>query len=454
MGNAFAGAASRYVRDAESSPVAWKPWGPAAIELARKSNRPLFVSVGFASSYDAFAMHRDAFNTAAIAAALNGEFVPVLLDRFEHAEAAEALDTLQQAMGGALANPSMFVLTPALEPFAQGGPMEARELGAFLAAAATRWANERDAATAEARAILVKAHLLGEQRAPGDTDAATLNAAIESVAQAFKPAAPRPMAISFALRHATATDNRAVRAVALDALRTFAKSPVRDQLGGGFFRAAGEYDKLLSDQALFAMTYLEAWQLTREPEFEQVVRTTLDYALRDLNVTKGGFEATQDAYGLVPVDGRPVFLEGAFYLWSKDELVRLFGADTAAKLMRIFGMAQGTDNLPVLAEEAPEELKPAVAKMLEHRQRRPEPFRDSSHLSGWNGLMISALSRAGAALGEPRYTDAAVAAARAVTTKLWNDKKKILHRGDSASGQVAEATADDHAMLVQGLLDV
>jgi len=444
---------SRFVRDHASDKIAWKPWSPAALELAKKSNRPLFVSLGFASSFDAYLMHRDTFSNAEAANLLNAAFVPVLVDRFEYPEVAEALDTLQKSMRGYTTNPSNFILTPALEPIAQNGAMSAVDLNTFLGSAAVRWENLRDNTIVEAKAALVKAHLLGEQRAPGDADPSTLTAAIESVARTFSPAEPQPMAISFALRHAAATDNKEVRAVALDALRKFARSSVRDQIGGGFFRTLGVYDKLLTDQALFAMTYLDAWQLTREPEFENVVRTTLDYVIRDLHGTKGAFDASQDAHGLVPGQG-PEFIEGAFYLWSKDELVQLFGEGTAATLMRVYGMTMDTGNLPVLAEEMPEELKPAVAKMLERRQKRPEPFREFNHLAGPNGLMISALARAGAALGEQKYTDEAVAAATAVTSKLWNDKKKTLHRSDAATGPLVEGTAEDHAMLVQGLIDL
>ncbi len=450
---ALAQSASRLLRDQATSKVAWKTWGPAAIELAKKGNRPLFVSVGFASSFDVFLMHRDAFNTADVADSLNGYFVPVLLDRLEHPEIAEAFDTLQRSMGGKITHPSNFVVTAALEPIAQAGPLTHAELRIFVATNASRWANERDAAIAEGRANLVKAHLLGEQRAPGDADASTLAATMDSVARRFDPNEPQPMALSFALRHAAATDNKTVRAVALEALRRLARSPLRDQLGGGFHRMSGEYDKLLVDQALYAMVYLEAWQQMGEPELEHVVRTTLDYVIRDLHSTRGAFDASQDAYGLVPA-GEPVFVEAAFYLWSKDEIVRLLGHDTARTIVRVFGMAKDEGNLPVSVEPIPEELKPAVAKLLEYRQKRPEPFREFSHLAGWNGLMISALSRAGAAFGEQRYVDEALAAARMVTTKLWNAKTKTLHRADAATSPVVEATSEDYAMLVHGLIDL
>lgn len=448
-GNALANASSRYLRDASAGHVAWRPWGTAAFDLAKKSNRPLFVSVGFASSWDAFRLHRETFNDGEIAETLNGHFVPVLVDRFEHPEVAEAFDTIQRSLGGPATIPSNFVITPSFEPLAVIGFAQPNDMSVFLATNASRWANDRDAAVAEARTNLVKAHRLGEQRAPAPVDPATLDAVVESIAKAFDPKLPQPMHMSFALRYAERADNNAVRAVALDTLRKFARTPMRDQIGGGFHRAPGVFEKTLADQAMMALVYLEAWQLTRDPELEQIVRTTLDYVIRDQQRSRGAFHTAQDAHGLVPGAGGPEFHNGAFYLWSKREIEELVGREAAPKIFAVFGMDKAAGNLPLLAETPGQELAPLIQKMLDHRQKRPEPFRDFTELAGWNGLFVSALSRAGAALGEPRYVDAAVVAARAIVASRWNEKTKTLARGDNMA-----ALAEDYAMLAQGLLDL
>lgn len=451
--NALGGSASRYLRDAAASPVAWQPWGEAAFDLAKRGDRPIFLNIGFASSFEAFLMHRDVFNKAEVAETLNGSFVPVLLDRFEHPEIAEAFDTLQKSMTGSVSHPSSFVLTHGLEPIAVSGALGPKDFNTFLSTNASRWATQREAAVAEARAALVKAHLLGEQRGPANYDAQTLPAVIADVAKSFDPNHPRPAAVSFALRFGTTAENNAVRAVALEALRKFARSAVRDQLGGGFHRNGGVYDKLLADQALYAMAYLEAWQMTGDAEFEDVVRTTLDYVVRDLHGTRSAFDTSQDAHGLVPGQG-PVFVEGAFYLWSQAEITKLVGFDDAKKIFRVFGIESAQNNRPIRTERIPDELKPAVQKLFELRQKRPEPFREFNQLASWNGLMISALARAGAAFGEQRYTDAALAAARTVTSKLWDAKKKTLHHSDAATAARVEGIAEDYAMVVQGLIDL
>lgn len=447
-GNALANASSRYLRDAAASHVAWRPWGNAAFELAKKNNRPIFVSIGFASSWDAFRLHRETFNHGEVAETLNGYFIPVLVDRFEHPEVAEAFDTMQRSLSGSATIPSNFVITPSFEPLAAIGFAAPREMNVFLATNASRWANSREAAIAEARTNLVKAHALGEQRNGGPVDPAMLDAVVESIARAFDPKLPQPMHLSFALRYAQRTDNDAVRAVALDALRKLARSPLRDQIGGGFHRAPGVFEKTLADQAMMTLVYLEAWQLTRDRALEQVVRTTLDYVIRDQQRSRGGFLTAQDAHGLVPGQG-PEFHNGAFYLWSKAEIEQLVGRDQAPKIFAVFGIDKETGNLPVLAETPGQELAPLIQKLLDYRQKRPEPFRDFTELSGWNGLFLSALSRAGAALGEQKYVDAAALAARAIVALRWNEKTKTLARGDSTT-----ALAEDYAMLVQGLLDL
>ena len=446
-GNVLPGSPSRFLRDAAASQVAWRPWGQAAFDAAKKADRPLFVSVGYASSYESYRLHREVFVIGTIGETLNSYFVPVLVDRFEHPEVAEAFDAIQTAMSGTVTIPSSFVLTPSLEPFAVKAGRE--EWPLFLATNASRWANAREAAVAEGKASLEKARRLGEPHAPAPVDAAALDEAIDGISRNFETAGWDPMVLAFALRYAESNDRKDVRAAALDQLRKVARSPRRDVIGGGFHHGSG-LDKLLVDQALLAGVYLDAWQLTRDPLFEETLRSTLDYVIRDLQVEKSAFHASQDAHSLIPGQG-PEFAERAFYVWSKDELIALIGRDEAMKAFRGLGMDQSAGNLPALIEPLGEEVR---RKMLDHRQKRPQPFRDFAAMSGWNGLMISSLARAGAALGEPRYTEAAVTAARLITSKLWNAQKKTLYRSDAATGPAVEALAEDYAFLIEGLLDL
>jgi len=428
-------AQSRYVADGAGAPVKWEGWGPRAIERAKKEKRPIFVVIGYASSFECFHMQREAFLTGEVAENLNTYFVPVLLDRFEYPEIAESYETIARSMNQSVAAPLLMILTPSLEPFAAAGFLGPSDLGRLLVINANRWAHEQSAVLAEAHLNVEKAREMGEKRAPGAVEPKILD-------DIGKVSSNDPMMLSFLLRMKSTS--------APETLRTFALTPARDQLGGGFHRAP-RFEKMLSDQALYAIAYLEAWQITKDPEMERIARSTLDAALRDLHPKNGAFDASQDAHSLVPAQG-PEFWNGAFYVWEKDEVTHLLGHDGAAKVFRAFGMKDGVRN--VLVVEDAESLRdpaiaPLLAKMLDVRQKRPQPFRESNVISGLNGLMISALARGGAVLGEKTYIDAASFAALVVTKNLWNAPKKMLLHSAGVG-----ATAGDYAMLIQGLLDV
>lgn len=411
-------AGSRYVADGAGSPVKWEAWGTHAFTRAKNEKRPIFVLISYASSFETYRMQREAFLVGEVAETLNTYFVPVLLDRFEYPEVAETYETIARSMNGTAGWPILMTLTPSLEPFRAAGYLEAGDLNRMLVIEANRWAHENAAVVAEARQHVLKARAMGEARAPAAN------------ARTHTP----------------------------DTLRKWRALAIRDQLGGGYHRAVRDaewhipyFEKFTSDQALIAIAHLDAWQLTRDPAFANEARATLDAALRDLRQKNGGFDASQDAHNLVPAQG-PEFWNGAFYVWNKDEITRLVGRDAAVKVFRLFGMTEATRNIlrledPALLEDA--EVKAALAKLLDVRQKRPQPFREKNIITGINGLMISALARAGAILGERTYVDAASFTARTVTTTLWNAQKKTLQH----SGGV-DALAVDYALLVQGLLDL
>jgi uncharacterized protein YyaL (SSP411 family) len=427
-------AQSRYVSDAAGAPVKWEGWGPRAIERATKENRPVFLVVGYASCFECFRIQREAFVDPQVAQSLNLEFVPVLLDRLEYPEVAQSYETLARSMNVSASWPLLLALTPSLEPYAASGPLSAADLKRALALIANRWVQERDAVSAEAHANVLKAR-----------------ARLEAFAAPAPERRVNPTTISQQLR-AKQTD------VATDALRKLSMSAIHDQLGGGFHRAARDdawrqpyFEKLLSDQALLAIAYLEAGQVTRDPEWERVARETLDAAIRDLRHPEGGaFEASQDAHNLVPMQG-PEFWNGAFYIWNKYEITRLLGPEGTLKVARAYGVKIGNN---VLAVEDPASLRdpaiaPLLAKMLELRQKRPQPFREMNLVSGLNGLMISALARGGAVFGEKKYVDAALLAAQRVTRSLWNAKTQTLLHSPGVP-----ATSADYAQLTQGMLDL
>ena len=446
----------RFFADREGAPVRWERWGSAAFGRAAKEKRPIFLQVGFHASWECYRMHREAFLNGENAEALNAYFVPVLLDRIEHPEEAERYEAAAKAMSGVEGWPVHLVLNAKLEPLAAAGFMKSDELNRFLVQQANVWA--------EGGAVPFRLPDVPRPAAPLDVEnvvqavAGTYDAANGGFGAA--PKRPRPMTLSFLLHYAARAKHEGVRGAVIETMKKMAIAPARDQLGGGFHRATRDaawqepyFEKMLADQALLAMAYLEAWQATNDAELAYVARTTLDYVVRDMRAEKGPFDSSQAAYNFVPVQG-PELLNGNFYRWQKDEITHLIGREAAQKVFLIYGMKDGVANVPALTEwrfleETHDELAAPLAKLLDVRQKRPEPPVDFTPVAGLNGLMISALSRAGAAFGEKRYLAAATSAATAISSTHWNAKTKTLLRTAGV-----EALSEDYALLVQGLLDL
>lgn len=455
---ASASAASRYFSDRAGAPVRWERWGSVAFERAKKEKRPIFLSIGFASSYECYRMHREAFLNGENAEALNVHFVPVLLDRVEHPEVAEGYEGAARSMSAVSGSPVQLVLNAKLEPFDAAGFLKPDELSRFLVLNANKYAETRGAPTFTAPAPEIGAASPDIEKVV-DAIAATYDA--PSASFSGLPRRARPMTVSFLLRYAARVNHEGIRGVAIEHLRRIAIAPIRDQLGGGFHRAARDatwstpfFEKMLPDQALLASAYLDAWLATNDPQMAFLARTTLDYVVRDLRgAGRGAFDATQDAYNVVPRQG-PELVNANFYEWRKEEITHLLGRETAAKIFAIYPAKEDVPNIPLLSEwrflaETHSTLAAPLGKLLDVRQKRPEPSREFNVVTGWNGLMISALARAGAVLGERRYIDAATSAAQVLAPLQRNAKPKALLHSEGA-----EPLAEDYAMLVQGLLDL
>ena len=402
-------AQSRYLADTAGAPVKWEGWGTRAFERSKNEKRPIFVSIGYASSFDCFRMQREAFLNGEVAEALNAYYIPTLLDRLEYPEVAEAYDAIARTMNVKPDSPLLMILTPTLEPFAVAGYLGTSDLSRLLVLNANRWAHERDAVVAEARQNMLKARARNEP-----------------------PKAEEPLSA--------------------EALRKLALTRVRDQLGGGFHRSDTKFEKMLADQARYAVAYTVEWQTTHDPQMATLARSTLDAVIRDLRQPKtGAFDASQDAHSLVPAQG-PEFWNGAFYIWQKDEVTHLLGHEAARKIFGLYGLIEGERNVLAVADEGrltDPALPPLLAKLLDVRQKRPQPFRESNVISGLNGLMISAMARGGAVFGEEAYLQAATLAANYMKTNLWNAQKKtLLHSAG------VPANVDDYALLTQGVLDL
>jgi uncharacterized protein len=460
--NALANETSPYLLQHKDNPVDWHPWGEEALARARDRQKPLLVSIGYSACHWCHVMERESFEDPAVAELMNEHFVPVKVDREERPDVDAIYMDAVQAMTGHGGWPLNAFLTPDGVPFYAGTyfPPEPRQgmpsWRMVLEGVARAWDEQRDQIIDGSERIVAHLQATAQLQAPdAELEPASLDAAAGGLRRNYDaenggwggaPKFPAASAIDFLLR-------RGERQMALHTLRRMAGGGIYDQVGGGFARYSVDaqwivphFEKMLYDNALLARTYLHAFQVSGEPFFERIARETLDWALRELRQEEGGFASALDA------DSEGV--EGKFYVWRLDEVREALGplADAA---IEHFGMTEAGNfegaNIPVRATPDPERLAEIKAGLLAARERRVRPGLDDKRLTAWNALMISALADAGAVLGEPRYCDAAIAAAAFVLRELRDDHGRLLRSYNHGTAHL-NAYLEDHAFLLEALL--
>nr|MCR5664264.1 thioredoxin domain-containing protein [Oscillospiraceae bacterium] len=474
MANHLQNEASPYLRRHALDPVDWYPWGEEALEKARRERRPIFLSVGYSTCHWCHVMARESFADAEVAAVLNSRYVPVKVDREERSDVDAVYMRACVALNGSGGWPMTLLLTPEGEPFFAAAylPKENRggQLGLLplLKAAALKWEKEPEALErvgAELSAAL-RPRAVPSFTEPGfafaERAAAQLMAIYDAETGGFGPAPrfPTPHALLFLLRFAHLEGKKELRAAAEHTLRQMARGGLFDQIGGGFARYSTDrewlvphFEKTLYDNALLALTYTEAWQNGRFALFRETAERTLDYCLRELRSPEGGFISGQDADS----GGE----EGAYYLFTPDEVAAVLGADAARGFCECYDItAEGNyrgKSIPNLLLNQrwlllPEGYGAFREKLRLYRRERLPLAADDKILTGWNGLMLAALARAGRVFGEERYRRAA----RELAAFL---KSELLPGGRPAAVRCAGVTRlparlDDCAFWALGLLEL
>ncbi len=504
--NKLAGEKSPYLLQHKDNPVDWRPWGGEAFTEAKNLGKPVFLSIGYSTCHWCHVMAHESFENPAIAKLMNENFVNIKVDREERPDVDRLYMAFVQATTGGGGWPMSVWLTPEGRPFYGGTyfPPDNRYGRAgfpnILGQIARLWREDRSRVEEEGERVIA---VLAES-SRSDEDArftrseTPLLSGFEGFSRSFDeeyggfggaPKFPRPSVFNFLLRFGTRADSdeaRRAAKMALFTLRKMAGGGMRDHIGGGFHRYSVDefwhvphFEKMLYDQAQLAVSFTEAWQVTHEQFFADIACETLDYVLRDMTHPQGGFFSAEDADSLLS-HGGPEHAEGAFYVWSREEIVDALGADEASIFCRHYGVEE-VGNAPagsdphgefkgknILLERqdlattarilriAPESVSKALAmgraKLFEQRSKRPRPHLDDKILTAWNGLMISAFSKSGAALGEPRYLQAAQKAAGFLRANL-TAHGGLLRSWRGEAGSIA-GFAEDYAFLIQGLLDL
>jgi hypothetical protein len=474
--NRLALESSPYLRQHAHNPVDWHPWGEEAFEEARRTGRPVFLSVGYSTCHWCHVMEEESFEDEEIARFLNENFVPVKVDREERPDVDAVYMTAVQALTGRGGWPMSVWLDADRRPFFGGTYFPARDgdRGAgrgFLSllrdlAAVHRRDPGRVAAAAESITRAVQVALAGAEGGGALPGPEAIDAAVGQVRRAFDarhgglggaPKFPSSLPVRLLLRHHRRTGDARSLEMAVLSLERMAAGGIHDQIGGGFHRYSVDarwlvphFEKMLYDNALLAVAYAEAWQVTGRADLARVARTTLDYVLREMTSPEGGFHSATDADS----EGE----EGRFFVWEAREVRALLGEEAEA-FLRYYGVTpdgnfEGRNvlHVPRPDEAAWASLADAREVLRRARERRPPPLRDEKVLAAWNGLMISAMAFAGRVLAEPRWVEAAARAADFALSRLRRDGR--LQRSFKDGRTSGPGFLEDHAFLAHGLLDL
>jgi uncharacterized protein len=488
--NALSNEKSPYLRQHAHNPVNWLPWGEAAFDQARKENKPIFLSIGYSTCYWCHVMAHESFEDESVAEVLNREFVPIKVDREERPDVDRIYMLFVQASTGSGGWPMSVWLTPDLKPFFGGtyfppdsryGRPGFRDLLEHLARA---WKQERGNIEASGANVVDQLRSLSASTKTGaEPDGALFAAAFWPLRRTFDarwggfgdaPKFPRPVALNYLLRYYAAEKSDEALDMVTHTLRAMAAGGMHDHLGGGFHRYSVDerwfvphFEKMLYDQAQLAVSYLEAYQITRDGTFAAVARDIFSYVLRDLTDAGGAFFSAEDADSPDP-ENPSHSGEGAFYIWRKAEIEALLGAETAATFCRHFGVEpEGNVHQDPHSEftgrnilfeaqpiEDPARLAHAKELLFLARSRRPRPHLDRKILTSWNGLMISAFVKGYLVLGDEQYLRAAERAAAFLLNNMYDAESRQLLRRFCDGEAAVQAFLDDYALLASALLDL
>ncbi len=487
MTNRLANETSPYLLQHKDNPVDWYPWGKEALQMAKEENKPIFLSVGYSACHWCHVMEHESFENPAIAEIMNEHFINIKVDREERPDIDEIYMNAVQMLTGQGGWPMSVFLTPDLKPFYGGTYFPPQDMygrpgfATVLHSIADAWGKRREDIVHSADQITEQIQhaftIAGEDK---DINLETVDMGCQQVMSRFDkyfggfggaPKFPHSMDISLLLRYHHRTGNEEALHAGTYSLDKMAYGGIYDQVGGGFHRYATDnrwliphFEKMLYDNALLAITYTEAYQITKTPLYEKTVRETLNYVLREMTSPDGGFYSSQDADS----EGE----EGKFFVWTPKQIIDVLGEETGRIVNTYYDVTEsgnfehGASVLSVPKDEetvakefnlSVDELKrimnEADQKLFETREQRVKPGRDEKILTDWNGLMISAMAFAGNVLQEQTYTDTAESACKFAINTLWDTETKRLWHTTKEGKTHTNGFLSDYANLAAGMLD-
>ena len=484
---------SPYLLQHATNPVDWQPWDGEAFELARREQKPIFLSIGYSTCHWCHVMERESFEDPETAQLLNDTFVPIKVDREERPDIDAIYMGVCQMLTGSGGWPLTIMMTPDGQPFfaATYIPKRGRYgrpgLVELVPQVADLWKTRRSELLSSSRRIAARLKETSAVEAGNALGESVLHEAYESLAQHFDsknggfgsaPKFPSAHNFLFLLRHAKRTGNRQALEMVERTLQAMRLGGIYDHIGYGFHRYSTDsmwllphFEKMLYDQAMLAIAYTETYQLTGKEEYARTVGEILTYVLRDMTSAEGAFLSAEDADS----EGE----EGKFYVWTEAELQDVLGREDAELAVKVYntsssgnfseeagGSGRGRNilylkqpldqvapSLGMAGDELTLRMERVRAKLFEARCKRIHPLKDDKVLTDWNGLMIAALAKASQALNQAEYRDAAVRAMDFILQKMHDNEGRLLHRFRDGEASI-QGNLDDYAFTIWGLLEL
>jgi len=483
---------SPYLQQHAHNPVNWFPWGDEAFDRALREGKPVFLSIGYSTCHWCHVMEEESFEDVEIATLLNERFVAVKVDREERPDVDSIYMGVLLQLSGRGGWPMTLLLTPRREPFFAASYLPARDgdrgartgLLTLLREVDEHW--RKNPAPAAAAAAEIAARLRESVARPPSGPVPgpeAIRHGVARLAEAYDrvnggfglgPKFPTPPTLALLARYHRRTGDVHARKMLVHTLDRMAAGGIHDQIGGGFHRYSVDdrwlvphFEKMLYDNALLVLAYLDGHQLDGRAGFDRVARRALDYLAREMSDPRGGFFSATDADS--PVPGTRRREEGFYFTWTPREARAVLGKSASLAITHLGVTAKGDlDGRSVLRVAVPvatlarrtgrpaakvaAALDLAKEKLRAAREKRPPPLRDEKVLAAWNGLAISAFARASLVLGAPAYAERAARAADFVLAEMrpGGDLRRVWKDGMASQAGLL----DDHAFLAQGLLDL
>jgi uncharacterized protein len=483
--NRLATETSPYLRQHAHNPVDWYPWGEEALRRARELDRPVFLSIGYSACHWCHVMEHESFEDPKIGAILNENFVSIKVDREERPDLDQIYMTAVQLLTQHGGWPMSVFLTPDLKPFFGGTyfPPEdrygQRGFSQVLLAVMDAWKTRRDAVADTAEQLTQAIHRATQiQSQPGELNDKLLRNTANQLRRRFDqhhggfggaPKFPHPLDLRVLLRAWKRFGDDDALAMVTKTLDHMAIGGMYDHLGGGFHRYSTDerwlvphFEKMLYDNALLTVAYVEAYQATGKRLYREIVEETLDYVMAEMSAPDGGFFSTQDA------DSEGV--EGKFFVWTKAEIDDILGPEVSKVFCAIYDVTPEGNwedhNILNRARDFDVEAKllgipeidlrqtllKAKAKLLDIRGRRVWPGRDEKVLTSWNGLMMTAFARGGQVLGCTEYVARGLSALDFVANNLRTREGRLLRTCGAGSQPKLAGYLEDYAFLLEGMV--